>query len=263
MSLRFVHRSERAHPSVHVTSICVPVWRSTPIGTYNFGLCADLKEHTHQYITSVCVLIWRSTPIGTSLQFVCWSEGAHPSVRHFVLCADLKKHTHRYVTSVCVPIWRSTPISTSLRFVCRSEGAHPSVYITLVCVPIWRSTPISTCHFGLCANWRSTPICACHLHGPTLNCLILDQPDVTTHYWSFQGHEARIWAYSDRRNNSHWSTTSTSPTNCHALSYVPPPGVLPFWPDTNVGSENTVMPLTGLLTPPDCKLLGQQACPEH
>lgn len=27
-----------------------------------------------------------------------------------------------------------------------------------------------------------------------------------------------------------------------ALSYIPPPGVLPFCPDTNVGSENTIMP---------------------
>jgi hypothetical protein len=42
--------------------------------------------------------------------------------------------------------------------------------------------------------------------------------------------------------------TPTSPMNHHALastlSYIPPPGVLPFSPDMNVGSGNTaVMPV--------------------
>jgi hypothetical protein len=130
--IRLVCRSEGAHLSVHVTLVCVPIWRSTPIGPCHVGWCAELKEHTHRYM---------------SLRFVCRSEGACPSVRHFGLCADLKEHTHwyitglcadlkehthRYITSLCADLKEHTHWYMSLQFVCRSEEAHPSVHVTYI-----------------------------------------------------------------------------------------------------------------------------------
>jgi len=45
-----------------------------PLGGIKFGLCADLKEHTHQFM---------------SLWFVCQSEAAHPSVHVTVVCVSI------------------------------------------------------------------------------------------------------------------------------------------------------------------------------
>jgi len=94
-NIRFVCRFEGAHPTVHVTSVCVPIWRSTPIGTSLQFVRRSEGAHPSVRVTSICVLIWRSTPIGTSLRFVCRSEGAPPSVHITLVCANLKEHTHQ------------------------------------------------------------------------------------------------------------------------------------------------------------------------